>query len=122
MTKKLVPFLLPEGGWHTYWAVGNKQGYCGIATFTKTEPRAVYTDRELLAEYNEEGYGLSTEGRLVVTDHGEFLLFNVYVPNSGKVMFLSSLAPPIYPLTYSSTKPINQSIGQVPPRVQAPVH
>ena len=83
MTKKQAPFLVPDGGWFTYWSIGQIPGYCGIATFCKAEPAAVYTDVELLEGENEEGFEISKEGRVLLTDHGDFVLFNVYCPNAG---------------------------------------
>ena len=74
---------MPDGGWFTYWSIGQTPGYCGIATFCKVEPVAVYTDVELLAGEDEEGFEVSKEGRVLVSDHGDFVLFNVYCPNAG---------------------------------------
>lgn len=84
ITKKQASFLVPDGKWWTYWAVGQTPGYCGVATFCKAEqPLSVYTDADLFAEEDEAQHCISKEGRLVVTDHGDFVLFNVYCPNAG---------------------------------------
>lgn len=99
LTPKQAPFLLPDG-WSSYWAVGNKAGYCGIATYVRDAaglaPLAVYTDKELFAEEEDEKGELGplgAEGRLVVTEHAlggssgsggtRLVIFNVYIPNAG---------------------------------------
>lgn len=74
--------------------MGSKPGYCGIVTYVKPgslEPRAIYTDRELFAEEEDERGEvgvLGSEGRLVVTEHAvdtttRLAVFNTYVPNAG---------------------------------------
>lgn len=75
-----------------------KKGYSGVATYVKvasglspvSATRAVFDD----PDFDEEG-------RVMATDHGAFVLFNVYVPNGGqrperarlpyKLRFLTSL-------------------------------
>ena len=50
-----------------------RKGYSGVATFSKNTPESV-----------EFGLGIDEfdhEGRVIVTDHGEFLLANIYFPN-----------------------------------------
>lgn len=64
----------PEGR-EVYYSAGRKKGYSGTCTFVKEKPEAVT-------------YGLGIkkfdyEGRFVVTDHKDFVLFNVYFPNGG---------------------------------------
>lgn len=92
LNPKQGPFLLPDG-WLSYWAVGCKPGYCGIVTYVKPrlEPLAVFTDKELFAEEEDEKGEvgvLGSEGRLVVTEHAlgggvRLAVFNTYVPNAG---------------------------------------
>nr|HPI41853.1 exodeoxyribonuclease III [Pseudobdellovibrionaceae bacterium] len=60
---------------YSYWSSAKKKGYSGVATFCDQEPHFVQT-----------GIGFSQyedEGRIVVTDHGHFLLYNIYFPNGG---------------------------------------
>lgn len=60
---------------HSYWSSAIKKGYSGVATFTNEEPKNI-----------EKGWGLAhydSEGRIVITDHGGFLLYNIYFPNGG---------------------------------------
>lgn len=52
-----------------------KKGYSGVATWSKVEPAAV-----------RYGIGLPAyddEGRIVVTEHAGFALYNIYFPNGG---------------------------------------
>jgi exodeoxyribonuclease III len=58
----------------TYWNTAEKKGYAGTALFTKTRPLKITT-----------GMGLSQhdrEGRLLTAEFKDFVLVNVYVPNS----------------------------------------
>ena len=60
-------------GYHTYWSSAQRKGYSGTSTWCKKPPVKV-----------EHGMGLEhydSEGRLVVSDHGDFVLFNIYFPN-----------------------------------------
>ena len=68
--------ILVPLGYHSYWAVADKKGYSGVATFCREEPRA-----------HRIGLGIppfDSEGRVVVTDLGAFELYNVYFPNRGR--------------------------------------
>ena len=56
-----------------YWSSAFKKGYSGTVTYLKKDVESV-------------SYGIGirkfdSEGRFVVTDHGDFVLFNVYFPN-----------------------------------------
>ena len=58
---------------YAYWSSAYKKGYSGTVTYLKEEPAAV-----------AHGIGIrkfDSEGRFVVTDMGQFVLFNVYFPN-----------------------------------------
>lgn len=64
----------PEGRL-SYWSSAQRPGYSGVVTYTRAEPVHV-----------EYGIGIrkfDSEGRFVISDHGEFLLYNVYFPNGG---------------------------------------
>lgn len=69
-----LPGELLEGhGYHTYWHSGEKRGYSGVATYCKAE-----------ALYVQEGLGIDIfdrEGRVLITEHPNFLLYNIYFPN-----------------------------------------
>ena len=63
--------------YHSFWHSSTvKKGYSGVATFTKEEPLHI-----------EVGFGIEKfdhEGRVVMTEFEEFILFNVYFPNGKK--------------------------------------
>jgi exodeoxyribonuclease-3 len=58
----------------TYWNCATKKGYSGTAIFTRTRPLKVTTGIGK-AEHD-------AEGRVLTAEFEEFLLANVYVPNS----------------------------------------
>lgn len=67
--------ILAPPGYYSYWAVAEKKGYSGVATFCRAEPLA-----------HRIGLGIEEfdrEGRVVVTDFGGLELYNVYFPNGG---------------------------------------
>jgi exodeoxyribonuclease-3 len=71
--EQLAAELLRPEGYHTYWGYAETRGYSGVATFSKTEPANVAL-----------GFGVDrfdAEGRVIVTEHPGFDLFNVYFPN-----------------------------------------
>lgn len=58
-----------------HWSSGIRKGYSGVATFTQDGPTTF-----------QRGWGQTeydSEGRIVITDHGKFLLYNIYFPNGG---------------------------------------
>jgi exodeoxyribonuclease III len=60
-------------GYHTYWNPADRKGYSGVATLSKTEPLKVHT-----------GFGIpefDKEGRILITEHPDFTVFNIYFPN-----------------------------------------
>lgn len=72
-TDQLDESLLHPLGYYGYFNSAEKKGYSGVATYTKEKPRTV-----------EYGFGIpkfDSEGRVLMTDHGDFLLFNIYFPN-----------------------------------------
>lgn len=75
--------ILADHGYHTYWHSAEKKGYSSVATFCRTEPLAV-TPGLGLPEFDREG-------RVLITEHPDFVLFNVYFPNGqhdlGRVPF-----------------------------------
>ena len=69
--------ILEDHGYHTYWHSGEKKGYSGVATFSREEPL-----------YVQEGLGIEKydiEGRVLLTEHENFLLYNIYFPNGQKM-------------------------------------
>ena len=73
---QLSTSLTEDHGYHTYWHSADKAGYSGVATFCKEEPYFV-----------QEGLGIDrfdSEGRVLITEHENFLLYNIYFPNGQK--------------------------------------
>lgn len=60
---------------NSFWSEAVKPGYSGTATFTKIKPL------EVMHGIGEEDY--DSEGRFVITQYPQFLLYNVYFPNGG---------------------------------------
>jgi len=73
---QLTAEILTDHGYNTYWHSGDRRGYSGVATFCKEEPL-----------YVQEGLGIErydAEGRVLLTEHENFLLYNIYFPNGQK--------------------------------------
>ena len=60
---------------NSFWSSAQRKGYSGVATFCDETPRQV--SRSFGHEIYEQ------EGRIVVTEHEHFTLFNMYFPNGG---------------------------------------
>lgn len=75
---KATPDNLPEEllkpqGYVNYWNYPQKKGYAGVATFSKVRPLEV-----------KKGFGITefdVEGRVIISKHADFTLFNIYFPN-----------------------------------------
>lgn len=71
---QLGPEVTDHKKYHSFWhSATSKKGYSGVVTFTKEEPLFI-----------EVGFGtekFDCEGRVVMTEFKEFVLFNVYFPN-----------------------------------------
>ena len=68
--EQLTNEILKDHGYHTYWHSGVIKGYSGVASFCKDEPLFV-----------QEGLGIEkydNEGRVLLTEHENFLLYNIY--------------------------------------------
>ena len=75
-----LPDTLQEiDGYYSYWHSAEKLGYSGVATFCKEEPLHV-----------QYGLGIEKydqEGRVLITEFENFLLYNIYFPNGQKDEF-----------------------------------
>ena len=74
---QLTKDLINPDGYKTFWSSAEKKGYSGVATFTKnstkTEPKKT-----------EHGFVIKkfdSEGRILINDYDDFILFNIYFPN-----------------------------------------
>lgn len=71
--EQLTQEMLSPDGYRTFWSAAEKKGYSGTAVFTKTEPLSI-----------REGIGVKefdTEGRTLMLEYKDFVLFNIYFPN-----------------------------------------
>lgn len=73
---QLTPDIIHPKGYLGVWSEAEKKGYSGTATFLKHKP--------LFTQSNFEEKWLDEEGRVVLTEHDDFYLFNVYFPNGGR--------------------------------------
>ena len=75
-SKDKIPKKLAETeGFHKYYNEALKKGYSGVGTYSKTEPVEVV-----------KGLGideLDGEGRVLRMEYPDFILYNIYFPNSG---------------------------------------
>jgi len=65
--------LSSPAGYRTWWNAPVKKGYAGVAIFSKEEPAQVL-----------KGFGkpeFDIEGRVLIFEHRDFTLFNIYFPN-----------------------------------------
>ena len=72
--KEQLPHELQEmDGYYNYFASAEKKGYSGVALYTRKEPVSIKC-----------GFGIDkfdSEGRTLIADFGNFVLFNIYFPN-----------------------------------------
>ncbi len=61
-------------GYYAHWNVAARKGYAGTVTLSRVEPKKV-TFGMSISDHDEEG-------RIVTTEFDDFILTNVYVPNS----------------------------------------
>ena len=74
--EQLSSSLIEDHGYYTYWHSAQKKGYSSVATFCKKEPHNV-----------QVGLGIDrfdAEGRVLITEHDNFFLYNIYFPNGQK--------------------------------------
>lgn len=70
---QLTPDIVSPLGWQAYWSSAQRRGYSGTVTYTKLSPREVRHGMGILK--------FDTEGRFVICDYDDFILFNIYFPN-----------------------------------------
>jgi exodeoxyribonuclease-3 len=73
MKEQLPDDLINIGKYNSYFSSAERKGYSGVATYSKAEPVSV-----------SNGIGIKkfdSEGRFLITDFVDFLLFNIYFPN-----------------------------------------
>jgi exodeoxyribonuclease III len=71
--EQLPDELINVEGYHSYFSSAVRKGYSGVAIYTKAEPVSI-----------KKGFGIEkfdSEGRVLIADYPEFILFNIYYPN-----------------------------------------
>ena len=75
-TQDKIPKKLADiEGFHTHFNEAERKGYSGVATYSKIEPIEITRDLGV-----EE---LDNEGRVLRIEYPDFILYNIYFPNSG---------------------------------------
>jgi exodeoxyribonuclease III len=69
-----VPMPLELGGYHAFWNSAEKAGYSGVAVFSREKPLNVTLGLDI-EEHDHEG-------RVLTLEYSDFILVNVYTPNS----------------------------------------
>lgn len=65
--------LISPIGYKSFWSSAERKGYSGVAIYTKIEPLETKTS-----------FGIKKcdgEGRILIHDYDDFILFNIYFPN-----------------------------------------
>jgi len=70
---QLVDELKSVKGYKSFFSSAEKKGYSGVVTFTKSEPKSV--------QHGIEIKKFDSEGRFIITEFEQFILFNIYFPN-----------------------------------------
>ncbi|MBN2008814.1 exodeoxyribonuclease III [candidate division KSB1 bacterium] len=71
--EQLEPPLNQLDGYHVYFSSAERKGYSGVALYSKFAPLKV-----------ETGFGIDkfdSEGRTLIAEYNDFILFNIYFPN-----------------------------------------
>ena len=71
--EQLADELINVEGYNSYFSSAVRKGYSGVAIYTKAEPKSI-----------KKGFGIEkfdSEGRILIAEYSEFILFNIYYPN-----------------------------------------
>ena len=84
--EKLEKWMACVPGYESFWAFCLvKKGYSGVVTYVKEELSPFDAKADYLGDLDSDSdIDLCREGRPIETDHGSFILINVYVPNEGQ--------------------------------------
>lgn len=74
--EQLSPALLAPPGYHALWSSAVKKGYSGVALYSRQPPR------QSLSGLSDERF--ASDGRTIIADFADFVLFNIYFPNGGR--------------------------------------
>ena len=70
---QLPPDLAQISGYRSYFSSAIRKGYSGVALYSRLKPVSI-TQKFGIEKFD-------TEGRLLIADYDQFVLFNVYFPN-----------------------------------------
>ncbi len=70
---QLSKALTSAAGYSAYFSPQERKGYSGVALYTREEPKSV--------DYGLGVERFDSEGRTIVADYGDFVLFGIYFPN-----------------------------------------
>jgi exodeoxyribonuclease-3 len=70
---QLPPAIRTIEPWHAYFHPAQRKGYSGTAIYTKQQPRSI--------RVGMGNHRFDSEGRIMMLDYGDFLLYNGYFPN-----------------------------------------
>lgn len=76
LADQFPPHLRNTPNYKVFIRSAEKKGYSGVATYSKTKPIDV-----------KQGFGIEkfdSEGRILITEYPDFMLFNIYFPNGKK--------------------------------------
>ncbi|MDX9730775.1 MAG: exodeoxyribonuclease III [Bdellovibrionales bacterium] len=76
---QVEPNIRVPAGFQGTWSSAIRKGYSGVATFLN--PKCTAPPVSIEPSVGIQAY--DDEGRVVVSDHGPFLLYNIYFPNGG---------------------------------------
>jgi exodeoxyribonuclease-3 len=74
--EQLSAALLNPIGYHADWSSAEKKGYSGVGTYSRSRPVAIKTG------FDEARF--DKDGRILISDFGRFVFFNIYFPNGGR--------------------------------------
>lgn len=95
--EQLTPDMINPFDFKSQWSSAEKKGYSGTATFSKEQPQKVLHGIDV-AKFD-------SEGRFVITQHGDLKIYNIYFPNGArgddrhqyKMEFLKTLSAHLKP-------------------------
>jgi exodeoxyribonuclease-3 len=76
MVEQVPTEVAKPKGYHSYWSSAERKGYSGTLIYSREKPKKVL--------YGMDEPRFDSEGRMVVCEYPNFVLFNVYFPNGQK--------------------------------------
>lgn len=87
-------------GYLAYWSYPERKGYSGVATFTTEKPLRVQHD------FSVQDFDI--EGRVIISEYPQFILFNVYFPNGKKDESRLKYKMDFYEVFFDFVEPLRQ--------------